>query len=73
MLKRDILIAVFGILLIVGVIVSASQHNHSKESVLTKTITIQPDIKDTSSYHWSDEYTDTQLRELIKDGTLKLK
>jgi hypothetical protein len=85
MLKRDILIVVFGILLIVGCIVSASQVNHSKDEALTKTITIQPDVKDTvlysvrlktkdtSSYHWSCEFTDAQLREMCKDGTLKLK
>jgi hypothetical protein len=33
----------------------------------------KPQTKDTSSYHWSDEYTNVQLREMCKDGTLKLK
>lgn len=33
----------------------------------------KPQQKDTSSYHWSDEYTDNQLREMCREGYLKLK
>lgn len=33
----------------------------------------KPQQKDTSSYHWSDEYTDNQLREMVRSGHLKLR
>ena len=38
-----------------------------------KTITIQPQPKDTTTYHFSDEFTDTQLREMVRSGHLKLR
>lgn len=29
--------------------------------------------KDTSSYYWSDNFSDAEIREMCEDGTLKLK
>lgn len=29
--------------------------------------------KDTSQYHWSDNFTDNQLRELCRNGNLMIK
>lgn len=33
----------------------------------------KPQQEDTTSYHWSDEYTDNQLREMCREGYLKLR
>lgn len=33
----------------------------------------KPQPKDTTSYHWSDEFTDAQLREMVRSGHLRLR
>ncbi len=64
---------VSAVILIVLVFITIRNSGDEVSKCKAKTITIQPDIKDTSSYHWVDEFTDAQLREMCKDGTLKLK
>jgi hypothetical protein len=77
MKQTDILLVTFSVgcitLLAVGVFLSIKGINNSREAELVKTITIQPDIKDTTSYHWVDEFTDAQLREMVRSGHLKLR
>ena len=34
---------------------------------------LKPQQKDTTSYHWADEFTDAQLREMVRNGHLKLR
>ena len=77
MKQTDILLVTFSVgcitLLAVGVFLSIKGINNSREAELVKTITIQPDIKDTTSYHWVDELTNEELRELCKTGKLIIK
>jgi hypothetical protein len=53
------------------IFISTNHTEHIKE--IKEVVQPKPLPKDTSSYHWTDEYTDAQLREMCKDGTLKLK
>ncbi len=64
---------VSAVMLVVIVFISIRNSGDEVGKCKAKTITIQPDIKDTSSYHWTDNFNDAQLREMCKDGTLKLK
>lgn len=34
---------------------------------------LNPQPKDTTTYHFSDEFTDAQLREMVRSGHLKLR
>jgi len=61
-------------IVISSIIAVASYSGEMKEAKKNKVVMQpKPQTKDTSSYHWSDEYTNVQLREMCKDGTLKLK
>jgi hypothetical protein len=48
--------------------------NHTKQVKEIKEV-VQPksQAKDTSSYHWTDQYSDVELRELCREGRLIIK
>lgn len=48
--------------------------NHTEQVKSIKEVAQpKPQPKDTTTYHFSDEFTDAQLREMVRSGHLKLR
>jgi hypothetical protein len=44
-----------------------------KNNTQSEAVVVKPQPKDTTTYHFSDEFTDAQLREMVRSGHLKLR
>ena len=58
---------------IASIIFVATWRNEVKDVNHKITVRPKPQPKDTTTYHFSDEFTDAQLREMVRSGHLKLR
>lgn len=77
MKQADILLITFGLgcitMLAIGAYLITRSADRVKNNTSGKTVAIKPQQKDTTTYHFSDEFTDAQLREMVRSGHLKLR
>jgi hypothetical protein len=53
------------------IFISTNHTEHIKE--IKEVVQPKPQPKDTTTYHFSDEFTDAQLREMVRNGHLRLR
>lgn len=64
------------IIIVVSVNIGYFMRKLTDNEIPTSTVKVEqhkPQQKDTTAYHFSDEFTDAQLREMVRSGHLKLR